>query len=356
MFHLAADFDLVVRIAFWTGQVAVLATLAILIFVLVSRARFQSRQLEVTRLIGSWRPLLAEVAFAGYAQSSITMPKLARGDRQLFLHEWNSVHESLTGEPLDELTAFGREFGLDKLAWKWLDHRELSKRLLAIATLGHMREADAWEPLFLQLESTESLLSLMAARALAQIDPHRAMPVIIPYIVKREDWTAGRVASILTRAGADAVVGPFLDSLARATPEDAIILLNLVRVVPAPFTENSIRDLLKEATNPNLISACLKELHSPEHLPTVRPLTRHELWYVRLNAIEFLGRAGSRKDMKYLIRALQDSEWWVRYRAAQALCRLPWIDTEKLRQIQSRREDPFAIDILEQVISESKFA
>lgn len=356
MFHSGTDFDLVVRIALWTGQVAVLATLAILVFVLVSRARFKARQRHIAGLIEAWRPLLAEIACVGHTKSLLKMTKLKDADRQLFLHEWNAVHESLIGEARDRLSVFGREVGLDRLAWKWLKHRELSSRLLATATLGHMREADAWGPLVLQLDSGESLLSLMAARALAQIDPQRALPIIVPHIVTREDWTAGRVASILTRAGHDAVVRPLLDALSKATPAEAIILLNLVRVIPAQYTEETIRDLLQDATDANLISACLKALQSPQQLPMVRSFTRHERWHVRLHAIEFLGRTGSKGDVKYMIRALQDSEWWVRYRAAQALCGLPWIDIEKLRSIQSRRKDPFARDILEQVISESRFA
>ncbi len=350
------DFDLVVRVALWTGQIAVLATIAIIVFVLLSGARFRFRQSRIAALIKLWRPLLAEIALVGHKQASIAMPKLLRGDRQLFLHEWNAVQESLLGEAQGRLTAFGFYAGLDTLAWQWLHHRKLSTRLLATATLGHMRVARAWDPLLEQLDSRESLLSLMAARALAQIDAQRAMPVIIPLILAREDWTAGRLASILTRAGHEAVVGPLLDTLAAATTEQAVILLNFMNILPAAYTDDAIGYLLEKSTDAELISACLKALSSPMRLPRVRQLTRHEQWHVRLNAVEYLGRAGSESDIKYIIRALQDREWWVRYRAAQALCRLPWVDLEKLRRIQGRRRDPFARDILEQAISEASIA
>lgn len=353
--HSGTDFDLVVIIALWTGQIAVFATLAIIVFVLLSRASFNARQKQINVLITSWRPILAEVALAGHRQASVAMPKLARRNRRLFLHEWNALQESLTGEAQDRLNAFGRDLGLDSMAWQWLHHRQLGFRLLATATLGHMRAARAWQPLLKQLESRESLLSLMAARALAQIDAERAMPVIIPHILSRDDWTAGRVASILTRAGPEIVAPPLLAALAAATPGQARILLNFVRVIPASYSEETVRTVLESATDAELICACLKALQSPDLLPLARQLTGHEQWQVRLNAIAFLGRVGSRGDSKYLIRALQDREWWVRYRAAQALCHLPWIDLEKLRLIQRKRKDRFARDILEHVISEAGF-
>lgn len=350
------DFDAVTMVALWTGQVALFAIVAIVVFVMLSRARSTFTKIRIARVTKSLRPLLAEAALVGHRQSSVSVPKILRQDRQVFLHEWNAMHESLLGDAQERLNAFGRAVGLDRIAWQWLHHRKLSTRLLATATLGHLRCARAWDPLLERLDSEESLLSLMAARALAQIDPQRAMPIIITRFLAREDWTVGRVASILTRAGHKAVVGPLLDALAAATPTEAIVLLNFVRVIPGAGTEDAIRVLLQKSTNADLIAACLKNSCSPRLLPRARQLTRHEQWHVRLHAIEFLGRVGSGRDLKYIIRALQDREWWVRYRAAQALCRLPWINLEKLRYIQGRCKDPFARDILEHVIAEAKLA
>jgi HEAT repeat protein len=53
-----------------------------------------------------------------------------------------------------------------------------------------------------------------------------------------------------------------------------------------------------------------------------------------------------------LIPLLSDKEWWVRYRAAQALSRLPSMRSPRLKSIQAKQPDPFARDMLAQVIAE----
>ncbi|HJU06434.1 MAG TPA: hypothetical protein VJ692_14905 [Nitrospiraceae bacterium] len=48
---------------------------------------------------------------------------------------------------------------------------------------------------------------------------------------------------------------------------------------------------------------------------------------------------------------LVDEQWWVRYRAAEALTRLSFIDREKLKQIQAGQVDPKAKEVLMPFVS-----
>jgi HEAT repeat protein len=77
---------------------------------------------------------------------------------------------------------------------------------------------------------------------------------------------------------------------------------------------------------------------------------------VRLHAAQALGRLGTREDEWHLRRALADSQWWVRYRAAQALGNLPFMDVDRLRRITEDVEDRYGRDILRQVIAEKELA
>jgi hypothetical protein len=61
---------------------------------------------------------------------------------------------------------------------------------------------------------------------------------------------------------------------------------------------------------------------------------------------------GEDDDEKRLVPLLSDREWWVRYRAAQALSRLPHMDEPKLKTIQAVQSNPFARDMLAQVMAE----
>jgi HEAT repeat protein len=61
---------------------------------------------------------------------------------------------------------------------------------------------------------------------------------------------------------------------------------------------------------------------------------------------------GDPEDEARLIPLLSDKEWWVRYRAAQALSQLPSMREPRLRVIQAEQPDPFARDMLTQVMAE----
>lgn len=350
------SFSLVSEIALWTAQISVLATLAIFIFILISRALYKFRQKRKGGLIKAMRPILAEVALGEKEGNLATLPVHSKRIGNLFLHQWNVVQESLTGNSSSRLNKLARRLHLDSLARALLDHRQLRMRLLAAATLGHMRDRQAWRPLLTTLDSKNSLVSQVSARALCQIDPGRGAQELVKRIPDRHDWPAGRVATILAETGQEYVEKPLYAALAAATPKQAISLLKFVPLFSVSRRDAPIRDILEGATDPALIAACLKVLRDPSQLPLVRKLTAHKTWYVRVHAITFLGQAGVAQDADIITRALTDSEWWVRYRAAQALYEMPWIDVPKLRSIQEKQVDQFARDILDQVISEASFA
>jgi hypothetical protein len=61
---------------------------------------------------------------------------------------------------------------------------------------------------------------------------------------------------------------------------------------------------------------------------------------------------GRRADQEKLAPLLADPQWWVRYRAAQAIVGLSPRDDQRLRDIQSTLSDRYARDILTQAIAE----
>ena len=77
-------------------------------------------------------------------------------------------------------------------------------------------------------------------------------------------------------------------------------------------------------------------------------------WEIRVNAANAIGRTGTEQDEKLLIGALQDKEWWVRYRSAQALASLTSVNMEKLENSAAAQTDNFARDILRHVVAERR--
>jgi HEAT repeat protein len=75
-----------------------------------------------------------------------------------------------------------------------------------------------------------------------------------------------------------------------------------------------------------------------------------------VRAIEVLGRVGTDDDRLQLAPLLSDPEWWVRYRAAQALCALSTANLDRLTRMSTSHRDPFARDILAHALAERRYA
>ena len=66
-----------------------------------------------------------------------------------------------------------------------------------------------------------------------------------------------------------------------------------------------------------------------------------------------LGRIGGLGDADVLVRMTTDAQWWVRYRAAQALLHIPALGTERVRSLVVGTADRYAIDMLQAVLAEN---
>jgi hypothetical protein len=61
---------------------------------------------------------------------------------------------------------------------------------------------------------------------------------------------------------------------------------------------------------------------------------------------------GDASDLQRLSQLMMDSQWWVRYRAAQALMGLPFIETEARDTLIANLPDRYARDMAKQVLAE----
>ena len=345
--------DLLLRVALLTGLGA--AVIALLVFsgVLALRARLLRNQRHREAFNRRWRPVLAQVATCGdEGLACVEPPVLARRDRRVFLVEWNILHDLLRGDAKERLNELARRLGIDGYAWRMLQHRLLSDRLLAAATLGHLRELSAWDTLLEMLDSDNTLVSLVSARALISIDPAAALPLILPVIRDREDWSTPRVADLFMEAGPEAVSGPLEEAIISCAPEQVPKLIAVLPEVALPVSERIVSRLLRAPTDDRIKSICLRILGNPRDLPVVRELAAHQRWHVRMNAAVVLGRMGLPQDRDMLIAMLSDPEWWVRYRAAQALLAMPFLSLAEVRRIRDTVDDEFARDILDHVLAE----
>jgi hypothetical protein len=340
--------DPLVGIALWTAAGALVLAAAMTLQIGLLRLRLTARLSHEARFLARWRPLLLECIDT----MPNHMPTVKEPDWFAFLALWNHFQESLRGPARHRLKAVALRLRMDVAARALLTRGSIRERLMAVLTLGHLGDHESWPLLETLARGPHPLLSLVATRALLLTDGARAMHALLPLMISRSDWPLTRLEGMLSEAG-PAVVTQALVASAETTPEAALPrLVALMEAAHADAAGPVISRLLEKSRNPETLIACLKSRHLRLDRRLLPTLLGHESWQVRTQAARVMGRIGAHGDEPLLAALLSDPVWWVRYRAAQSLAQLPFLSREDLWRLRGGLVDPFACDMLDQVISE----
>lgn len=339
----------IVVIAFLLGVAVCVLTFLMLMATIIMRMHALYLGRSNARAEVLWRPIL----LTSHSASVAALPRLAAREVPGFIQVWNEVHEPLHGGTTERLAGIARELDLQRHLSRFLETTTFHQRVLAVIALGHIKNEASFNRVLPHLDDKSPIMSLCAARSLMQIDPARAVPLLVPLIVQRVYWPQGVVASILRETDRAVVSEPLVDATLHATSDVAPRLIRFLAGVNPESAAPIIREALRSsATEERIISACLQAMTNPDDLDCVRPLLSHPRWHLRMQAATTLGNLGVPGDEKRLTALLSDSQWWVRYRAAQALLKLSFIREEDARRIQQAQTDDYARDIIDHVLAE----
>jgi len=282
------------------------------------------------------------------------IPRLQRKHRHVFLHEWNKFYFMLRGETIARLQKLSRQQELDVIAKKYINNKNMRKKLLGIVTLGHMQDISIWNRLIDFVHSEHSILSLTAAQALVDIDSKNAMTFLMPHIIKRRDWPLARVAMMLNTSNSSQLTKALSKAIEQASDDDIPHILKFLSSSYFDPEISKLCDRLSDSDDNRVIATCIKIAKDEHGLMLARKHANNTEWYIRLHVATVLGRMGVQEDVKTLIQLMSDAEWWVRYRSAQSLAQMPFISSDDLERIHDNLQDRYARDILQQVISEQE--
>lgn len=348
--------DPLLEFALVSSVVALGTTGLLTLGVIGARLRLLYRLRIERRLTARWNPLIAECA----ERVPPAPPPLVAREVEGFLVLWCRALESLRGHAQDNLRDLAKRLGVEARLQKLLGSRKLELKLLAIVCLGHLHERETI-PLLLELvREAPSVVSLNAARALMRIDPAVAMPHLLEATASRQDWALAHV--VPTFAEVDpAQVGPVLAAAistelykeVRGIRGGGVArLLRLHVAAHGAALRPAVLEVLGTSESPSTLVAALAALSHPGDIEHARRLLKHVHWPVRAAAAHALGRMGSAEDFAPLRDALGDASWWMRYRAAQALCALPGVAATQLHDLARTVSDRFAADMLRQALAE----
>ena len=320
----------------WMVTITIYAFILLLVvWILVLRMLRQNTERRRRNMVDVWRPLLAE----SLVEVPAILPSIHPRDHVLFLYLWNHLQESIKGDASGQLNDVARRAGMDTVALRLLHTGRLRLQLLAVATLGHLKEASVWDELVRLAHAHNAFLAIEAARAMVRIRPKAAIPLLIPLVSTRSDWSPLKVMALLNEAGADLVATALAQATLSAPPPIAARLIRLLASLRSPYALPIIRQLMNEQKPAeDVIAASLflfGECSDPQDLPMVRVYLTHPTWYIRVQAATALGKLGLKEDEARLIGLLEDTYWWVRYRAAEALSNLPSMTEAKMAELQA---------------------
>jgi hypothetical protein len=158
---------------------------------------------------------------------------------------------------------------------------------------------------------------------------------------------------MLAELGADVVSKPLTEAASRMDPDDAHRLIRYFSVAHVGDAIPVVRSIIARAKSVDTLAECLRVFVDVDSLDVVREYLRHPSWPVRVQAVNVIGRLGAASDYALLVPLLSDPEWWVRYRAARAVCALPGVELSSLRLLSVRHADAFARDMLTHVLAEA---
>lgn len=349
-------FDTQVRAALWSTLAAGVATIVLFLYTLGLRFATILGDRRRRHLVSRWRGIFAVAMLSRRDAEGEMLPRVGRRDRTDLLEEWNRAREMVEGSAADNLIIVAERLRFDRIARGLLRRGRLTSRLLAVQTLGHLRDRGSWEAVDACLASPNTALSITAAVSLAEMDPERAIGRLMPLIAERRDWPRTRVSRILRKAGSELVSEPLYRAIRSGDEDEKIYLLQFAPLAEAETVDALCQELLRSSSHPGVLTAALKNVSGHAGVPRLYQLARHQAWFLRMQVAKVLGRIGQVEHVSLLVSMLGDREWWVRYRAAQAVVAMPFLGPNALRDLRDRQDDRYARDMLEQAMAEAGLA
>lgn len=347
------DFSDIIRSAYWIAAGVVALSVLLVLCVTLMRRSADTRAQRAAKMRKAWLDVLQH--------GNGRLPYLQKRDVPAFLLLWNALQEAACAlgeqphalEVRTHLQDVAHGLSLEGSARRMLRSRDTAVRLLAIETLGYLRENAAVAQLRTFTESESALLSFAAARALLQIDRTFARR-FVALMCRRTDWPPARLQTVVEEERT-ALAAPITEAIGTASP-DVLRMLVLYLAFFGPARSLGIaRHLLERDGDVAVLCAVLKvigKLGSAQDAPLVASYAAHEDWRVRVQSANALGTLGDPSQIPLLAVLLNDAHWWVRYRSAQAIARLDPLRTTQLYNLLKTLQDRYARDIVVQVINE----
>lgn len=355
MFDAALDFggDMV----FWAGMILiVLATLVAIVLILQWGLSSSDRRLSSFR--ARWLPVIFQSMFEELDETSL--PHLPKVQQWKFLLLWVHALMAVRGDSAHRLSRLGRAMNLQPVAHKALRRRHPADRMMATLALGFLRETQSIAPLLRRLSRSRGQEQIYVCRALLEMDAKANAATVLMALTRNPGFDSAAVASLLKPFAKDlwVPVKQFLEAVWQGGGDQSMALtcLRLADALhlslPSHLLLPALRPSETQAVQPEVVSAALRLYTGDGGSQLLSQLAAHPEWPVRVQVARALGHLGSSESVPVILNLLKDRQWWVRYRAAQALLSVPGLTVDEALQAVIQGGDRYAQSMLLAVMAE----
>lgn len=342
--------ETILKICYQFSLLLLVASAVLLLAIILMRVRFWIQIKRRDDFLSVWRPIMLSAMY-GIPDN---LPVVNKANTMDFLMLWNHYMETV-GDSGRYMITLAQSVNIDKVVRRMLIGGSMGYRLMALKTIGNMKDSSFLEEMASLAAGDNHLLSMAAADAMAKINRTAAAGVLIKLLVRRVDWPNYKVAAILNELGSDVISWPFTQELLSAEPSVQVRSIRYLKFCDRSIVLPVLRKLV-QSDSEEVVSASLNllgQFSDINNLEIIRSFLSHPKWYVRVQAVTALGNMGTRHDEELLVDMLRDREWWVRYRAAKALAGFAYMTEERLKTIRQNQQDHFARDIISQILAEN---
>lgn len=309
------------------------------------------------RFAARWQPLLLGVAAGDDLPEAL--PVLAAHERWPLLLLWLQLLLTVEGRSRVRLAALGRALGLTSLVRKRLESRHPPERWVALLALGALGDGQDVPPLMARLATAGPQTVLYLVRAALMLDPAQA-PAAARHLLARSDLDLARLSLLLQPCAGPlgqalrALQPPVNSAKAVAEVQPWLCWLRLAHALRQQWPLSVLQPALQPGLDPELTLAALRLYQGEAGDAVVSAHAGHSDWRVRVQVARALGTIGSPQAVPVLLGLVTDTQWWVRYRAAQALLRLPGQTPELVLSRIAATGDRYARSMAEAVLAEQQ--
>ena len=355
MIH-APEFSLVtVRLLAWITLGFVLLLVLVLLLLRWLRWRSEPQKLAFRQ---QWSDILMRCAVG--EDLNVELLTLKSSERWPFIKLWLHCQMSLKGPSRDRLAALAYDLGCQSMLMKKLTSNYAAERLMAILALGFLKDKQAQPALLDQLRGDSQQTALYAARALLEIDANAHALTAVQSMLAQKNLDFSLVSVLFKTFGSalsnamatlmPRVLPPQMpDSDTKSTP---LQWLRLARALSLQVSAESLASFLSDTDDIDILIAAIRLMQGEQNTLVLKAHALHTDWRVRAQVARALGRIGQLHDVDLLVRMTTDSQWWVRYRATQALLRIPGLTLSRAQLLIQGTGDRFAVNMLESITSE----